>query len=366
MIADRMSRICASGIRRVFDMARDMKNPVDLSIGQPDFDIPEPVRAEGVKWIEKGFNRYTPTQGIADLISALHADIQKRHHRTFEDVLVTSGTSGGLFLALMALVNPGDEVVFADPYFVMYKHLVNLIGGVPVFVDTYPDFELTAARIEPRLSPKTKIIIINSPANPTGIVCREQTLKDIAELARRRGILVFSDEIYESFSYDGPCPSIASVYENVLLIKGFSKSHAMTGWRVGYVAGAKAIIQEMAKLQQYSFVCAPSFSQKAAIKALSVDTAAATADYRRKRDLIYDGIKGTYEVTRPGGAFYIFPKVPGGLTGEEFVKKAIAHNLLIIPGGVFSERDTHLRISFAASDDTIRRGVEILNTLARG
>jgi aspartate aminotransferase/aminotransferase len=276
--------------------------------------------------------------------------------------MITSGTSGGLLLAMLALVEAGDEVMFADPYFVMYKHLVNLIEGVPIFVNTYPDFRLTAERVERHISPRTKLLILNSPCNPTGAVLDSDTLGEIATLCNERGIRVITDEIYYSFCYDGPFASAFPFLEQGLLLDGFSKSHAMTGWRVGIAAGPRRVIQEMSKLQQYTFVCAPSMAQYAALAALEFDTAPLRDAYHRKRDLVCDGLSDLFEIAKPGGAFYAFPRAPGD-DATAFVKKAIEHNVLIIPGNVFSERDSHFRISYAASDETIEQGIEVLRTL---
>jgi len=365
MIADRMNKIDASGIRKVFDLAAKMENPVNLSIGQPDFDVPDIVKNSACEAIDAGFNKYTPTQGIPELREKITAQLKNQNRLSNRDddmTMVTSGTSGGLLLSIMTLVNEGDEVMFADPYFVMYKHFVNLIGGKPVFIDTYPDFKLTAERVEKNITDKTKMLIVNSPSNPTAAVYPEKDLKEIAELCNKRGIWIISDEIYSSFSYDEKFASIFPFAEKGILLDGFSKSHAMTGWRVGYAVGNKNVIQEMCKLQQYTYVCAPSMAQKAAINALDVDISGIVDSYRKKRDIVYESLKDKFELVKPDGAFYAFVKAPGG-NATKFVEKAIANNLLIIPGSVFSERDTHFRISYAADDAVIKRGMEILNEL---
>ncbi|MBM3290872.1 MAG: aminotransferase class I/II-fold pyridoxal phosphate-dependent enzyme, partial [Candidatus Hydrogenedentes bacterium] len=288
---------------------------------------------------------------------------ERRFGVALENAMITSGTSGGLFLALLATVNPGDEVIFADPYFVMYKHLVNLLGGTCAMVDTYPHFKLTAEAVERAITPRSKLLIVNSPSNPTGVTLTRDELKELAAVAEKHNLLVISDDIYDQFHYDHAPGSMAGLCENVVVLNGFSKTAAMTGWRVGFAAGPKDILDKMNTLQQYTFVCAPSFAQKAAVTALQLDPTEKIAAYRRKRDLIYDGLRELgFAVTKPGGAFYIFPEAPGG-DGDAFVKRAIDNNLLIIPGSVFSERKTHLRISFAATDDTIRRGLEVLGKL---
>ena len=362
MIAERMHKIDSSGIRKVFDLASKMKNPINLSIGQPHFDVPPAVKEAATQAINNGFNKYTPTQGIDELRDAVtrHLSRQNRLLNHEDDMtMITSGTSGGLLLSIMALVNKGDEVLCADPYFVMYKHFANLIGGVPVYVDSYPDFQLTAERVEKCITDKTKMLLVNSPCNPTAAVYPESELKKIAELCNRHGIWIVSDEIYSAFSYDRPFASIFPYTERGLLLDGFSKSHGMTGWRVGYAVGNREVIQQMCKLQQYTYVCAPSMAQKAAVKALETDMTEMVDTYRHKRDIVYEGLKDHFELTKPGGAFYAFVRAPGN-NGTAFVEKAIANNLLIIPGSVFSERDTHVRISYAAEDDVINRGAEVL------
>jgi len=364
-IADRAHKIDSSGIRKVFDLAANMENPINLSIGQPDFDVPDPVKNVAIDAINSGFNSYTPTQGTEEFRNSVRAYLENNNRlKKHEDdsIMITSGVSGGLLLAIMSLINPGDEVVFADPYFVMYKHLVNMHGGVPVYVDTYPDFKLTAEKIEPCISEKTKMLIVNSPANPTGAVYSKKELKDIAELCNDKNIFVLSDEIYSSFCYDEPFESIFPYLKNGLLLDGFSKSHGMTGWRVGYAVGSEDVIQTMSKIQQYTFVCAPSIVQKAAVHALEHSMAEKVHAYRRKRDLVYNGLKDKFELEKPGGAFYAFVRAPGD-NATAFVEKAIANNLLIIPGSVFSEKDSHFRISYAADDDVIKRGIEVLLSL---
>ena len=363
ILAKRMACIDASGIRKVFDLAAKMTDPINLSIGLPDFDVPEPCKQTAIEAIRAGRNRYTVTQGEAVLRERIADDLRREFGRFDAPVLVTSGVSGGILLALMTTINPGDEVLIPDPYFVMYKHLVNLIGGKPVFVDTYPDFRLRAERIEAAITDRTRLIILNSPTNPTGSVWSAEELSAAVAVAKRHNLLVMADECYNAFSYDGPCPSLWPMYDRVLLLRGFSKTYAMTGWRLGYATGPAPIIQAMTTLQQYTFVCAPSPLQMAAVTAMDVDMSAFIEDFRVRRNLIYEGLRERFDVNRPGGTFYIFPAAPGG-SGKDFVTRAIQANVLIIPGNVFSERDTHFRISFAASRRTIERGIEVLNRLA--
>jgi aspartate aminotransferase/aminotransferase len=365
-IAHRTKLIDASGIRKVFALAAQLENPVDFSIGQPDFDVPQPLKEEAIKAIRAGQNKYSQTAGDSLLKQKIAEQVKNEFGWSNPAILVTSGVSGGLLLAFLAIVNPGDEVIIPDPYFVMYKHLVNMLGGKCVFVDSYPDFELPVEKIAEAITNKTKMIILNSPCNPTGVVYSRQQIKTLAEIAAEKDILVITDEIYERFSYDGECPSIANYYQKVLLLRGFSKSYAMTGWRLGYVTAHQCltnVIEQMTKIQQYTFVCAPTPFQKAAIAALNYETGDFVDAYRRKRDLLYEGLRDRFELVKPGGAFYAFVKAPGR-SGSEFVEKAIKNNVLIIPGNVFSEKDTHFRISYATSDQQIERGVEILRKLA--
>jgi aspartate aminotransferase/aminotransferase len=366
LIADRVKLIDASGIRKVFALGEKMKDPVNFSIGQPDFDVPVPLKEEAIKAIKAGGNKYSQTAGDSLLKDKISELVKKEIGWDRPAVLVTSGVSGGLLLAFMALVNPGDEVIIPDPYFVMYKHLVNMLGGKCVFVDSYPDFELPVEKISRAITSKTKMIIVNSPCNPTGVVYSEEQIKALARIAAEKDVLVITDEIYEKFCYEGECPSIANYYKKILLLRGFSKSYAMAGWRLGFAAAdesLKDVIEQMTKIQQYTFVCAPSPFQKAAIAALDYDVSDFVSAYRKKRDLIYEGLKGKFELIKPGGAFYAFVKAPAG-GATKFVEKAIANNVLIIPGNVFSEKDTHFRISYATSDKKIEQGIEILRRLA--
>jgi len=227
-IASRMAQIDASGIRKVFALAADLENPINLSIGQPDFDVDEAVKEEAIAQIRGGFNKYTQTHGTDELRRAVSAYYERRFGQPLDNVLITSGVSGGLFLALMATLNPGDEVVFGDPYFVMYKHLVNLLGGKCVMVDTYPDFKLGAEAVEAAITDRTKLLIVNSPSNPTGVTLTKEELQSLADVAERHGVLVISDEIYEQFHYDAAPATMAGMSDNVIVLNGFSKMAAMT------------------------------------------------------------------------------------------------------------------------------------------
>ncbi len=362
-LADRMAHFDSSGIRKVFDLAAKMKNPINLSIGQPDFAVPEAIQNAAIDAIRGNKNGYSQTQGIAPLREKL-LEQARREFGNDRDLFITSGTSGGLVLAMLAIANPDDEVIVFDPFFVMYPSLVKLTGAKMVTIDTYPDFRIDVDRVRAAITSKTKAILFNSPANPTGVTATESEIRDLARLAAEKNVALVSDEIYRAFIYDEPFISPAKFNPQTIVIDGFSKGYGLTGWRLGFAHGPPEVIQAMAKLQQYTFVCAPQPFQWAGIAALDVDMTPHIDDYRRKRDRIVAGLSDHYELATPGGAFYAFPKAPWG-TGTEFVAAAIERELLIIPGGIFSGRDTHFRISYAAPDAVIDRGIEVLRSIAK-
>lgn len=362
-IADRTAKFDSSGIRKVFDLAAKLDRPINLSIGQPDFDVPEPIKQAMIQAVQDGKNAYSLTQGIPPLRERLQEDIDQQYGHPDRRLFVCSGTSGGIVLSLMALVNPGDEVIIMDPCFVMYESLVYLAGGTPVRVDTYPDFRIPTDKVAAAINDNTKAIIVNSPANPTGIQATAAELKAIAELAHERGVALISDEIYQEFCYDEPFVSPAQFNPDTIVIDGFSKSYAMTGWRLGFVHGPGELIDAMIKIQQYTFVCAPQPVQWAGLAALDVDMQPYVDAYRHKRDIVMAGLSDHYELVKPTGAFYAFPKLPYG-TGDAFIKQAIDENLLVIPGHIFSKQDSHFRISYAASDEILQKGIDILRKLA--
>jgi aspartate/methionine/tyrosine aminotransferase len=374
LISERARAVDASGIRRVFDLAARMRDPINLSIGQPDFPVPQVMKDAAKAAIDADHNGYTVTQGIPDLLHAIWAHLRTNvgwHGPTDElGAAVTSGTSGGIILAAMALLDAGDEIVIPDPYFVMYAQLGKLTGGTVVKCDTYPDFRMTAERIERCITPRTKAVLLCSPSNPCGTVLSGAELRDIVDLCRRKGVLLVSDEIYDEFCFsdareDGRCPSPARFSDECLLIRGFGKTYGCTGWRLGYVAGPKDLVQEIAKFQQYTYVCAPSMAQWGVVPSFGVDLSPIVADYERRRQMVVDAFEGVTTLARPAGAFYAFVEVPRrlGLTGQQFVERAIERRVLVIPGGVFSSRDTHFRLSFATRPDKLAEGLAILRSM---
>ncbi len=365
-LADRTSEFDSSGIRKVFDLAAKMKSPINLSIGQPDFPVPDAVKNAAIEAIRSDKNGYSVTQGIPPLREALQARVDAEYGHGDRRVLITSGTSGALVMTMLALVNPGDEVIFMDPYFVMYPALVKMVGGKCVMIDTYPDFTIDVDKVAAAITPCTKLILLNSPANPTGVVASEESVQALAKLAAEGNIALLSDEIYRTFSYDDSPASPAQWNDQTLVVDGFSKTYAVTGWRMGWIHGPAAIIDKLTMMQQYTFVCAPHPLQWAGVAALETDMTEQVAEYRKRRDFIVNGLREAgYEVAPTGGAFYVFPKVPAGAsTANDFVARAIEKELLIIPGNIFSRRDTHFRISYAASWETLERGLAVLQQLA--
>lgn len=367
ILAERTRRVEFSGIRKFFELASRMKDPVDLSIGLPDYDAPDAVKQAAIRAINEGKNRYTPSAGLPLLRERIAAEV-KASCGYDTGVIITAGVSGALTLALLATIDPGDEVVFLDPYFVSYLQLVNMLGGKPVPVPAYPDFRFDPRKVEAAITPRTKVLMINSPGNPTGCVLSEGEVRAAAELAQKHGLLLFSDEIYDKLCYDGPnpCP-FKYAPENTILLRGFGKTYGITGWRMGYAAGPESVILEMTKFQQYTFVCPPTPAQVATLTALDTDVTGFRTAYTRKRDLVCSLLDKHFEFTRPSGGFYIFPVVPKRFPhATAFCEAALAQGVVIIPGGFFSGQDTHFRISYATADENIRRGCEILCRLATG
>ncbi len=375
MISARARAIDVSGIRRVFELGATLADPINLSIGQPDFPVPEPIKEATIAAVRSDRNGYTLTQGAPELREAISRriadDVGWSVPSDDMDLLITSGTSGGLLLAFLALLDPGDEVIIPDPYFVIYPALAEICGARAVYCDTYPDLRMTAERVAPLFTERTRLVLVNSPGNPSGVVLGGAELAALARLCEERGVLLVSDEIYDEFTYpesreDGRCPSPARASRNVLLVRGFGKTYGCTGWRMGFVAGPTAVTRQMAKLQQYTFVCAPSMAQVGLSRAFDVDMSAHVDAYRRKRDRVLDAFDGVAEVVFPGGAFYAFVEIPTrlGLSGTAFAERAIERNLLVIPGAIFSRRDTHIRLSYATSDENLDRGLSVLCEMA--
>ncbi len=366
MISRRAQSMPESGIRRIFEMVSGMENPVNLSIGQPHFDVPQEVREAAAAAIQEGHNRYTVTQGLPELNDRVCTYIQDKTGYQAPSSLITGGVSGGLLLGMLASLDPGDEILIPDPYFTMYAVLAGVCGAQWVTYDLYPGVALTESSLEEGITERTRAILVNSPSNPTGRTLNAAEMEAVSNVAERHDLLVISDEIYEAFVYDGPFVSAGQYVDpdRLLLLGGFSKTWGMPGWRMGWALGPGSLVDAMRRFQQFSFVCAPTPFQHAALKALDCDMTEQIAAYQQKRDRIVDGIGAHYDVSRPQGAFYCWPALPPGIQADHFLQAALEQNLLIVPGSAFSPRQTHFRLSFAAQDDTLDRGVEILVKLA--
>ena len=359
-ISQRAQRVSPSGIRRMFDLGARLKDPVDLSIGQPHFDVPAPIQEAAIDAIRKGRNRYTVTQGLPELNEAVLDLVQQRTGVRPESSMITGGVAGGLMLGMLTLLDQTDRVLIPDPYFICYESLGNLLTEQPAYYDLYPDFRVTEECLEAGMREDVKVLILNSPSNPTGRVLDEDELKAAARFARRHDLPIISDEIYEAFSYEGAAPSILSYYDQVVLLGGFGKTYGMPGWRLGYAVGPTDVIDRMRTLQQFSYVCAPT---PGSLVTLSVDMTPYIDDYRNRRDRMVNGLSDVMSIVRPSGAFYVFPEAPGRDGARAFADLAVKKNLLVVPGTSFSRRDTHLRLSYALPDDKLDRGIALLREL---
>lgn len=392
LVSNRAKSMDASGIRRVFDLGAKLKDPINFSIGQPDFPVPEAVKNAACKAIHDNHNGYTLSQGIPPLkrriAQHLSEDIgwpaDAGEAGSSVGIIVTTGTSGAIHIAMLALLDEGDEIIIPDPYFVAYPSMARVAGGRAIRCNTYPDFRMTAERIEPLITPRTKAVMLNSPCNPSGVVISERECLDVLDLCRRRGVLLISDEIYDEFTFDDArevtghrgsraprCPSPCRAdrsHEDILLIRGFGKTYGCTGWRMGYTAGPRKLIEQMTKMQQYSFVCAPAPMQWGCLATFDTDMTETVARFRHRRDTVLAALRPHAEIVTPGGAFYAFIEVPRrlGMTGQQFFERAVEKNVLVIPGNVFSDRDTHFRLSFAVSEDRLEQGLGVLAGLLKG
>ena len=370
-----MRGIEPSGIRRIFELMATMKDPINLSIGQAHYDPPPELIEAACKAMRDGFNRYTITQGLPELNDLVLDDVEKRLGKRPETCLLTSGVSGGLMLSFLSLLDPGDEILLPDPYFVMYRHLANLCGATVKYYNTYPAkdgerFAVDTDEIDRLVTDKTKIVFVNSPSNPTGGMLTRAEIQGVCKSADRVGAYVVSDEIYDLFCYSDDYASPLEYTDRCIQLGGFSKSYGVPGWRMGYATGPSNVLDSLKTLQQFSFVCAPAPFQHALLAAMpAIDLQPYREQYRKKRDMLVRDLHPSYALSQPEGAFYAFPRLPRDKSGVQvpsdvFIEAAVEKNVLIVPGKAFSERDTHFRLSFAASDEHLTAGISVLNELA--
>ncbi len=375
-LAKRLSNIDISGIRKAFERKparnsapRRFPEDINLALGQPDFDTPARIKAAAARALDAGHTSYTPNAGIPELREAIAAKL-KRENRVsvkLEQVLVTSGASEALHLALMTLVNPGDEVLIPDPGFVSYAPLTRAAGGKPVGVPLRKDLTLALERA--RITAKTRVVIVNSPANPTGAVEYEEDLKAMAEFSKDRNLVLISDEVYEEFIYEGCHASPARwAPGHVVTVNAASKTFAMTGWRLGFAAGPPEIIDGMLRLHCYIQACASSVAQHAALAAYTGprDAVAQMRErFRKRRDFVLRALEEAgIPCPRPRGAFYAFPEVGDG---DRFAAEAARRGVRVVPGSAFGSRGRrHIRISYAVAEPKLERGMAILSGVPRG
>jgi aspartate aminotransferase len=340
-----------SGIRKCFEGAAP--GAINLGLGQPDFDTPEHIKRAAIKAIEKGFTGYTPNCGYPELRDALAKKFQAENgiKCSPEEIMVTSGASEALFLAIAALVDRGDEVLVGDPSFLSYSALTKLVGGRPVGVPLNDELCISPDAVAEKITKKTKLIIVNSPSNPTGAVQTEEEMKAIAQMAEDKGIGVVSDEVYEHFIYEGKNVSPGKYSDNVITVNAVSKTYAMTGWRVGYMVAKGCALEELLKIHQYAQACACSISQKAALEAITGPQECVYQmrdEFRKRRDLLVEGFREIgIDLVVPKGAFYLFPRVGDGDSVAARLGKA---GVIAVPGSAFGPGGReHIRLSYAAS-----------------
>ena len=368
-LADKVVEIKPSGIRKFFDIVSEMKDAISLGVGEPDFDTPWHIRDEGIYSLEKGRTFYTSNSGLKELKQEICNYIKRKQGVEYNyatDVLVTVGGSEAIDIGLRAMCNPGDEVLIPQPSYVSYEPCAILAGAVPVIIDLKAEneFRLTAEELEAAITPKTKLLVLPFPNNPTGAVMEKKDLEAIAELVEKYDLYVLSDEIYSELTYLEKHVSIASLpgmKERTIVINGFSKSHAMTGWRLGYACGPEVIIKQMLKIHQFAIMCAPTTSQYAAVEAMKngdSDVAMMREEYNgRRRYLMKRFREMGLECFEPFGAFYVFPCIKEfGMTSEEFANELLrSKKVAVVPGTAFGNSgEGFIRISYAYSLDDLK------------
>lgn len=368
-LSDTIVNIKPSGIRKFFDLVSEMEDAISLGVGEPDFDTPWHIRDEGIYSLEKGRTFYTSNAGLKELKEEISGYLKRRVHVEYDphhEILVTVGGSEAIDIAMRAMLNPGEEVLIPQPSYVSYEPCAILAGGKPVIIELKAEneFRLTAEELREAVTDKTKLLVLPFPNNPTGAIMEKEDLEAIAEVIIEKDLYVLSDEIYSELSYKGEHVSIASLpgmWERTILINGFSKSYAMTGWRLGYACGPKEILKQMLKIHQFAIMCAPTTSQYAAVEALrngDEDVAKMREAYdQRRRYLMHAFREMGLECFEPYGAFYVFPCIREfGMTSEEFANRFLQEEkVAVVPGTAFGDcGEGFLRISYAYSLDNLK------------
>jgi aminotransferase len=371
-VADRIGMVPPSGIRKFFDIAATMDDVISLGIGEPDFTSPSAVVQAGIQSLQHGETHYTSNNGLIELREAISRYINGLYGIEYDpanEILVAVGVSEAMYLAVTATINPGDEVIIPEPCFVSYMPEVVFAGGVPVMVPTYfeQEFQVTAADIEAAITPRTKAILLGYPNNPTGAVLSRERLNEIAKIAEKHDLLVISDEIYDRLVYGVPHTQFATLpgmRERTIILSGFSKSHAMTGWRIGYVAAPTELIAAMRRIHQYTIMSAPTMAQYAALKALECEdeVKAMVAEYDRRRKLLVGGLNELgLDCFEPRGAFYAFPRITAsGMDENVFSEKLLyEEKVAVVPGSAFGgSGEGFVRACYATSYEKIEEALE--------
>ncbi|MBA2877400.1 MULTISPECIES: aminotransferase [Anoxybacillus] len=371
-VSDTVSRLKPSGIRRFFDLAASMEGVISLGVGEPDFITPWSVREACILSLEQGYTSYTANAGLWELRKEISDYVARRFHVLYDpadEIIVTVGASQALDVSLRAILNPGDEVIVVEPSFVSYAPLVSLAGGVPIPIQTSGkhQFKLQPEQIEQVVTPKTKALIICSPNNPTGTVLNAEELAQIARIVEKHDLLVISDEIYAELCYEEQYtsfPAIDRMRERTILINGFSKGFAMTGWRLGFIAAPRELATAMLKIHQYTMMCAPTMAQYAAIEALqngAADVEQMKKSYRQRRNFFVQSLNEIgLSCHMPGGAFYAFPSIRStGMTSEQFAERLLLEEkVAVVPGHVFGvSGEGYIRCSYASSLEQLQEAI---------
>ena len=373
-ISKKVEKLQPSGIRAFFDLVLGMKDVISLGVGEPDFVTPLQIREAGIYSLEEGFTSYTSNKGLYKLRLSISHYLKDKYNLNYspeEEILITVGVSEGLDLALRTIINPEDKILIPTPSYVSYGPVTELAGGIPIYIDTKNEgFKLTPKRLEKYIDKKSKAVILNYPANPTGISYTRKELNEINKVISKHKLLCISDEIYAELTYDFEHTAFATLgaKENTIYLNGFSKSYAMTGWRVGFACGAKEIIAAMTKIHQYTIMCVSITSQMAACEALQTGRKSVEEmkrEYKRRRQFITDGLNNLgLECAQPQGTFYVFPAINNtGLDALEFAQGLLKEQkVAVVPGTAFGEQyKDYIRISYACSFDNLK---EALNRIA--
>ncbi len=380
VISEKVKNLAPSGIRAFFDLVLGMDDVISLGVGEPDFVTPWKIRESAIYSLEQGYTSYTSNKGLYKLRLYISRHLKQKFGLEYspdDEILITVGVSEGLDLAMRAILNPGEEVIIPQPSYVSYGPVVSLAGGRPVYIDTKQSgFKLRPRDLIKKCNQNTKAILINYPSNPTGISYTKKELKDLCKIILKHNLLVISDEVYDELTYDYEHTPLATlgdkIKDRVIYLNGFSKSFAMTGWRVGFVCGNKGIVSAMTKIHQYTMLCGPITSQMAACEALHSGKSSVESmkkEYHRRRDFVLERLDEMgFNCVKPQGAFYVFPSIKKtGLSSLEFANKLLKKKkVAVVPGTAFGENyQDYIRISYASSLDHLKQAFERIESFIK-